>query len=67
MKYKYLIILIIFNFIQVSCTNEEDNCLAEKQEIIEKFNELIESANGDESKIKALIKQRDDKIRILGC
>jgi len=67
MKYKYLIIIIILNFTQVSCSNEENDCLTEKNEIIERFNKLIELAEGDVSKTKALIKQRDDKIKILGC
>ena len=67
MKYKYLIIIIIFNFTQVSCSNEQNECLIEKNEIIERFNKLIELAEGDESQKKALIKQRDGKIELLGC
>jgi hypothetical protein len=67
MKYKYLIIIIILNFTLVSCSNEENNCLTEKNEIIERFNKLIELAEGDELQKRALIQQRDANIKKLGC
>ncbi|MDE1206836.1 hypothetical protein [Tenacibaculum larymnensis] len=67
MKYNYLVLIMTLCFSFVSCSNDENDCLSEKTEIIEKFNKLIELAEGDEAQQKALIQQRDDKLKSLNC
>ena len=64
---KKLILLFTFLFLTFSCSENENECLNEKLEIIERFNKLIELAENDGAEKASLIKQRGDKIKLLGC
>ena len=67
MKKVLLFATVVLSSFLFSCSNEYEDCLIEKKEIIERFDELIDLASDDPDQRAALIQQRDDKLRLLGC
>ena len=65
MKKLILIILLILSIL--SCSNDDDNCEVQRAEIIEKYERLIELAEGDEQQQQTLIRDRDVALRGLDC
>jgi hypothetical protein len=63
-KYLYLVLLVLFCF--SSCDDEKD-CLIEKNNIGERYEELILKANSGESKIDALRLEMNAKLKNLDC
>ncbi|MDY7396461.1 hypothetical protein UMM65_14515 [Aureibaculum sp. 2210JD6-5] len=57
---KKLIIVIALTF--ASCSSSDDDCMGTREEITQKYNELIEKA-GNEEEIKILMIQREDALR----
>jgi len=65
---KKILLIIILTSISFSCAKQSDvDCLTERLEIIEKFDRLIELANGDLETIASLKKQKNDKLALLDC
>ncbi len=64
---KKIILLAAFTLLSFSCSDNNDDCLSEKNEIIERFTKLIKLAEGDDAQKAALIQQRDDKLNNLDC
>ena len=64
---KKLILIILLTLSVLSCSNDDDNCEEQRAEIIERFERLIELAEGDEQQQQILIRDRDLALRGLDC
>lgn len=58
MKKLILVIAILF----ASCSSSDDDCMGTREEITQKYNELIEKSDNEEE-IKKLMVQREDTLR----
>ncbi|MDP3313776.1 hypothetical protein [Lutibacter sp.] len=64
---KKLLFLTAFVLLSISCAKQSDvDCLAEKLEIIEQFDRLIELSQDAEGRA-SLIRQKNDRIANLNC
>jgi hypothetical protein len=60
-----LLILLIISF--SSCSNDDDNCQDERSEIIERYDRLIELAEGDDAQQEVLIRNKEEALEALDC
>lgn len=62
-------IAMIVLFSLLGCTDSENNCLIDRLEIIDKYQQWIDQAreNKDNVQIHLLIDERNDKLEDLGC
>ena len=67
MKKIYLALIILLSLIQFSCSNDDNDCLKEKLEIIEKYDKLIELAESDPAQKAALEGEKKAKLKLLDC
>jgi hypothetical protein len=62
-----LILLILLSISFSSCSKDDNNCQEKRTEITEKYNKLIELAEGDDAQQATLIRNRDVQLEKLGC
>jgi len=67
MKAFTLLFLLLFSFSSCSDNDNDNDCLVEKLEIIEKYDRLIELAEGDEAQQDALIRNKNALLDRLDC
>ena len=65
MKAFLLFYLLLFSI--SSCSNNDNECLDKRVEIIEKYDKLIELAKGDEAEKAALIRNKNIELDRLDC
>ena len=65
MKTFALLFLLLISF--SSCSDNENECLDERKDIIESYDRLIELAEGDEAQQATLIRNKALKLEKLGC
>jgi hypothetical protein len=65
---KRLLILMSVFIVSFSCSNDDKvDCLAEKLEIIETFDRLIELAEGDDEQQRTLRRNKQNALDALDC
>jgi len=57
--------LLIFSFL--SCSDNEDDCADKRRTTIEKYNRLINLAEGDDTQQATLIRNKEAELERLGC
>ena len=60
-----IILILVFTFL--SCSDDDNsNCLAEKQKVIDQYDELIQMSLEDGDEAQAEILRRDKEIKLNG-
>jgi len=65
MRVFILSFLLLFSI--SSCSKDDNDCLDKKSEIIEKYDEFIELAEGDEAEKAVLIRNKNVALDKLDC
>lgn len=61
------ILLILLTISFSSCSKDDDNCQDKRAEIIERYDRLIELAEGDDAQQATLIRNKENELERLDC